>query len=283
MKKVKVNAYQVALVFKRGVYQRLLTEGTYWLWNENAYGYDITKPFVAPIELNILLQDSLLANALHVVEVNDNEIVLHYENGLLKQVLTAGRYTFWKSVIRHEFVKADISKIDIADNIGRSLLSKAPLNAWVRMSEVQNYEKALLFVEGRYVKVLEPGMYYWWKNSISINVARVDMRQQQLERSEEHTSELQSRLHLVCRLLLERLAHHRDLHSFPTRRSSDLLLSKAPLNAWVRMSEVQNYEKALLFVEGRYVKVLEPGMYYWWKNSISINVARVDMRQQQLE
>ena len=60
--------------------------------------YDITKPFVAPVELNILLQDKALADILHVVEVKDNEIVLQYENGLLKQVLTAGRYTFWKSV-----------------------------------------------------------------------------------------------------------------------------------------------------------------------------------------
>src|SRR5205814_2381239 len=42
-------------------------------------------------------------------------------------------------------------------------------------------------------------------------------------RSEEHTSELQSLRHLVCRLLLEKYVYHRDLHSFPTRRSSDLL------------------------------------------------------------
>src|SRR5439155_718902 len=42
-------------------------------------------------------------------------------------------------------------------------------------------------------------------------------------RSEEHTSELQSRGHLVCRLLLEKSHYHRALHSFPTRRSSDLL------------------------------------------------------------
>src|SRR5437016_4210554 len=65
-------------------------------------------------------------------------------------------------------------------------------------------------------------------------------------RSEEHTSELQSLTNLVCRLLLEKKkyinknsimfspiflsplfffkcsADHRDLHSFPTRRSSDL-------------------------------------------------------------
>src|SRR5687768_16948803 len=41
-------------------------------------------------------------------------------------------------------------------------------------------------------------------------------------RSEEHTSELQSRLHLVCRLLLECTRHDRVLHSSPPRRSSDL-------------------------------------------------------------
>src|SRR5438270_522113 len=56
------------------------------------------------------------------------------------------------------------------------------------------------------------------------------------DRSEEHTSELQSQSNLVCRLLLEKKKHHhhmislilqrsahpRDRHSFPTRRSSDL-------------------------------------------------------------
>src|SRR5438552_3209696 len=41
-------------------------------------------------------------------------------------------------------------------------------------------------------------------------------------RSEEHTSELQSPDHLVCRLLLEVHVLYRYLHSFPTRRSSDL-------------------------------------------------------------
>src|SRR5947209_3048147 len=43
-----------------------------------------------------------------------------------------------------------------------------------------------------------------------------------ITRSEEHTSELQSRQYLVCRLLLERYRADRPIHSFPTRRSSDL-------------------------------------------------------------
>src|SRR5262245_23362445 len=47
-------------------------------------------------------------------------------------------------------------------------------------------------------------------------------------RSEEHTSELQSLRHLVCRLLLEKSPAHPDLHSFPTRRSSDLFQHVVP-------------------------------------------------------
>jgi regulator of protease activity HflC (stomatin/prohibitin superfamily) len=51
----------------------------------------------------------------------------------------------------------------------------------------------------------------------------------------------------------------------------------------VRSSEVQSYEKALLFLDGKYVGVLEAGVYTWWKNSIPVYVAKVDVRQQQME
>src|SRR5690554_7066927 len=47
--------------------------------------------------------------------------------------------------------------------------------------------------------------------------SRVRLRRDAFERSEEHTSELQSRPHLVCRLLLEKknsggIQHRRKLH-----------------------------------------------------------------------
>lgn len=182
MKKVKINAYQVGLVFKNGEFQQMLTAGTYWLWsNRVVYVYEITQPFVAPIELNILLQDKGVADTLQVVEVKDSELVLQYENGLMKNVLTPGRYAFWKSVIRYEFIRVDISQIEIDSRIERVLLSKAPLNVFVRSYEVQSYEKGVLFVDGKFERILDPGTYYWWKNNITIHVGKVDIRQQQLE------------------------------------------------------------------------------------------------------
>jgi regulator of protease activity HflC (stomatin/prohibitin superfamily) len=181
MKKVTINEYQIGLVFKKGVYQRMITAGNYWMWKEDVKIYDINKPFVAPIELNILLQDAALANALQVIEVSDNEIVLQYENGLMVQVLTAGRYTFWKNVINYEFVKADIGKIEITENINRTALLNKLVAPYVRAYTVENYEKAVLFVDGKYAQTLPSGVYYWWKNNINIVVGKVDTRTQQIE------------------------------------------------------------------------------------------------------
>jgi hypothetical protein len=81
IKRIYVTEYQVALVMKRGVYRRMLGQGAHWLWNESAVVYDRSKPFVAPVELNVLLQDSMLAAQLLVVDVPDNHIALLYENG----------------------------------------------------------------------------------------------------------------------------------------------------------------------------------------------------------
>ena len=139
MKRVKINAYEVGLVVKNGVYKKMLSEGVYWFWKgEEVWKYDVLKQFFPSIELNILLQDADLANALYVVDVKENEIVLQFENGLLKQVLQAGRYTFWKSVINYEFVNADISKIEITENISRTLFQHKTLAAFIRVFTVES-------------------------------------------------------------------------------------------------------------------------------------------------
>src|SRR5690554_7174209 len=51
-------------------------------------------------------------------------------------------------------------------------------------------------------------------------MALVDGKLQQITRSEEHTSELQSRPHLVCRLLLEKKKKTNSKPQHSTRRSS---------------------------------------------------------------
>src|SRR5688572_3570829 len=161
----------------------MLKEGTHCLWPwEQVMVLEVSEQFYTAVELNILLQDAALANALIVIDVLDTEIVLVNKNDLLDKVLTAGRYAFWKSnVVKYEFIKADISKVEITEGISRATLSHRLLAPYVRSYSVESYEKALLFVDGKYEKQLENGVHFWWKNSIPVFISKADTRQVQAE------------------------------------------------------------------------------------------------------
>jgi len=182
IKRIKVNAYQVGLVFKNGKLVEVLQEGSFWIFgNKNVLIYEMKQSFVAPIELTILLQNEQLASMLEVVEVADNEIALYFVNGIFKEVLATGRYAFWKGYAENKFVKADLSKVNITEQIPVTLLENLKVRPFTRKFQVFNYEKALLFVNGSFVKELIAGTYYFWNNAISVEVKGVDIRQQQME------------------------------------------------------------------------------------------------------
>ncbi len=182
MKIKTINAYTVGLVFYKGAYKRMITEGKNWVsLFENVIVYDMTKPFVAPVNFNILLKDETLTNALEVVEVKDNEIVLQYENNVFKNILVAGRYAYWKGILNHKFIIVDLNKIDVSGEIDASLLNRKEIVNYLRAYAVESYEKGLLFVNGKFERTLESGTYFFWKNNTPIVVLKADTRQLQLE------------------------------------------------------------------------------------------------------
>ncbi|SNR57441.1 slipin family protein [Flavobacterium sp. ov086] len=182
IKRIKIEAYQVGLVFENRKLVNVIQEGLHWIFGDkNVMLYDMNANFQAPFELNILLQNEILASMLEVVEVADNQIVLQFVNGNFKGTLTAGRYAFWKGIVKNEFTKVDLSKIEITENIPVNLLENNHLKYFVRKFIVSSNDKALLFVNGTFVKELKAGTHYFWNNSITIEVKTVDARQQQVE------------------------------------------------------------------------------------------------------
>lgn len=182
IKRIKVNAYQVGLVFKRGKLIEVLQEGRFWLFgNKEVMVYEMKETFVPPIELNLLLQNEVLASLLEVVEVADGEIALSFENGTYKALLITGRYAFWKGYSQKEFIKADLSKVYITEKVPVNLLEHMALRPFTRKFQVLPFEKGLLYVNGSFVKELASGTYYFWANAITVEVKNVDVRQQQME------------------------------------------------------------------------------------------------------
>ena len=182
LKRIKIEAYQVGLVFQNRKLIEVLNEGTQWIFGDkNVMIYEMKQTFVVPVELNILLQNEVLASMLEIVEVGDNEMALYFVNGIFKEVLTTGRYAFWKGYVENKFIKADLSKVQITEQITMTLLENAKVKLYTRKFQVLSNEKALLFINGAFVKELTAGTYYFWNNTIPVEVKAVDVRQQQME------------------------------------------------------------------------------------------------------
>ncbi|WP_340199358.1 slipin family protein [Ascidiimonas sp. W6] len=180
MKRVRINAGYVGLVFKRGAYEKVLTTGTHWLIPyQKVLVYDLSKPFYATVAQELLLEDENLRAMLHEVVVADGEITVVIENGNFKQVLQPGRHLFWNALITYEFITVDLSKINITEPLEKAVLTK--LGGYIRLFEVAVYEKAVLLIDDVYQGILEGGTYRYWRNETTIKIAKADMRQLQLE------------------------------------------------------------------------------------------------------
>lgn len=182
MKVVKVYDYKVGLLFRKGNFLKVLQAGTHWLWvTDQVMIYDITKDFIAPCDLDILLQDANFASLVQLIEIKDNEIGIQFRNGNFHKVLGPGRYAYWKSMVKNEFQIFDTDEIEVPKNLDRKLVTSSPVKIYINQYQIQSYERGLLFVEGKFVRELNPGIYYFWKNNKLTSVQIADMRKQQVE------------------------------------------------------------------------------------------------------
>lgn len=182
MKRVRINVGKVGVVTRKGDYKRVLTAGTYWLGlSEKVTTYDMSKIYTSDMDLNIMLKDEKFKSLVEVVEIKDNEIGLKFDGVNFKSVFTAGKYFYWKGLMDFKFVIIDLNKVEITEQIDLAVLKTDAVRNYIRSFEVLSYEEGLLFIDGKFVKQLSEGMYYFWKNAISVDVLKADMRQLQLE------------------------------------------------------------------------------------------------------
>lgn len=182
MKRVRINTGKVGLVFRRDDYIRVITSGKSWVRIfDKVVVYDMSKMFVPNANLDILLKDESLVKMLSILEVGDSEIALKFEKGNFKTVLAPGRYAFWKGLTEFKFVKADLNKVEITEVKDKMILKREEVAKYVSVCKVESFENAVLFIDNKAEKVLAPGEYNFWKSARQVSIAKVDLRQVQLE------------------------------------------------------------------------------------------------------
>lgn len=177
MKKTVINENQKGLLFKNGKYIRLLDAGKYSLFGGRKIETHDLKQRLAPTAcaLETLLNDPKIAENVAVADVGDEELALHYVNGKFSSVLPCGKHAFWTTVDSHEFRIVDISTPIVDETVPAHIFSEIPSFYYTRI-EVAEYQKARLCFNQRPERILDAGVYYFWKNATKIDVSFVDTR-----------------------------------------------------------------------------------------------------------
>ncbi len=96
MKKVIINENQKGFLFKSGRYIKLLHAGKHFIWGDtNIEIVSLEEPVSSGrCALDTLLSDNDILSAVRMVEVADEQLVLHFVNGNFHSILRQGKYAF---------------------------------------------------------------------------------------------------------------------------------------------------------------------------------------------
>ena len=181
MKKIIINENQRGLLFKNGKYLKLLSPGKHYIKRGCAVETaELDQPVLpTSCSLDVLLNDKEIADSVSVVDVGDTELALHFRNEKFSSVYRQGRRAFWSVFDKHEFIKADISSPEVSADIPEYIFSRIPSTYYTKV-EVAEYQKARIYFNQKFIKILDAGTYYFWKNGTKIDVGYVDTRLTQM-------------------------------------------------------------------------------------------------------
>jgi len=186
--KIKIKDGEVGLMTRQGRFVRFLEPGVY---RQPTLGQDIEVRFldttgvaVGDEALMVLNRTRPEAVARHFAEVatSDTQAALVYQDGTLKDFVPPGTRAFYGRALGDITVET-VDAVDGAE-LPRALIPAlvgVGLKGLVELATVRDYQAALLFVQGRLVRELEPGLYAFLKPAGLVEVRYFDRRQQVME------------------------------------------------------------------------------------------------------
>jgi regulator of protease activity HflC (stomatin/prohibitin superfamily) len=186
---------------------------------------------------------------LKYIKIREYEVGLYFRDGEFRGLLEPGRY--WFLDVPFYRARVDVvsqrapwfvhEKLDVIVKAG--VLSDRAL-----VLDLKDYERALVWVDGRFSHVLPPGLYAYWTTFCDVKAEVVDARTVRFE--------------------------HADLP----------VIAKAPLAERVLETvTVPAGHVGIWFRDGRFVEALPAGRYVFWKNLADVKVMPVDTREQILD
>ncbi|MGH8079171.1 MAG: slipin family protein [Lysobacter sp.] len=189
MKKAVVGDVERVLVYRNRRIERVLGPGVYRL-NDFRRDLELVVHNIADSKytgndgealisgLNVRLQ-----NHFELADIGNDEVGLMLRNGRIADVLAPGsRRLYWKGFAAIEIRAIALSEgLEVERDVANGLRQLGYLDRVAVAGNVPTESAGLLFIDGTFVRRLQPGAYAFWNLRKNVVVEVVDLRVQSME------------------------------------------------------------------------------------------------------
>lgn len=267
-KRIKIRSYEVGLLFRDGEFQGLVKAGTHRYFDPfGKIRVEVAsqrEPWLVHEKLDLIVKSGALTDHAIVLDLKDHERALVWIENRFSHLLPAGLYAYWtgQKDVRVEIVDARNVKFEHHE---LKVIAKSPMAQRVLdISTVARDRAGVLFVDGRYIETLDPGLYAFWKGQSEARVVEVDLRETMVDvggqdimtadkvtlrlnavvtyrivdarKSISQTDDVRQALYRETQLILRSVVGARELDAFLTEK--DAVAAEVEQNVRSRASEL---------------------------------------------
>jgi hypothetical protein len=182
------------------------------------------------------------------IKIRSYEVGLYFRDGEFQGLLGEGRHRLLDPFGK---VRVDVvsrrdpwlvhEKLDV-------IVKSGALKDRAVVLDLKDYQRALVWIDGRFSHLLPPGLFAYWNDLRDVKVDVVDARSIRFE--------------------------HADLPIITRSALADRVLD---------VSTIEQGHQGVLFIDGKYVETLSPGRYAFWKNTAQVKTVTVDVRETMID
>lgn len=273
--KTIINESQRGFLFKNGKYIKFLECGKYSFFNSanTVYVVNINHELqIRDVNIELLLQDKSVASLVSVVDVPEQSFALHFVDGKFKDIILGGKHVFWDIYNKHTFDIIEMTNTEVGDAMPKYLVPLMP-SSIVHQINVPPHQKARLYYDNKFIKLIDEGVYYFFKNGTKTSATFVDTRLLQMDIAGQELLSLDKvalRINFVCKYkITDYIKIDTEIDDYEKQLHITLQLALRDYIAKYRLDEIlQNKDEISALVLERlkekqadyYIEIFEAGI-----------------------
>lgn len=178
------------------------------------------------------------------IYIRNDEIGLRFDRGEFRGLFAPGRHFVFDPLGKVRIDVVSTRDPWLVNSQLDMIVKSGALTGRAEVLDLKDYERALVWIDGRFSHILPPGLYAYWTTLRDVKVEVIDARRVRFE--------------------------HQDLP----------VIMRSPLvDRVLDIGTVEPQHIGVLFVDGQFVETLPPGRYAFWKNLAQVKFVQEDLRE----